>query len=160
MICCVCVGLEVHIRHEHSCNGSRIDTVCLRLTKAEAFAVKVGVQRIDDRGGHTFVKQKSEDVVAVVSGCLKPYFYFVLRAGTAADCLEESVEPLCIVWNGEHICQNFTFRTEDEAIMLVLSNIDSNTNHDDTSNRLFDAGSTGHFTLVTLFHINRLAVSN
>ncbi len=25
---------------------------------------------------------------------------------------------------------------------------------------LFDAGSTGHFTLVTLFHINRLAVSN
>ena len=25
---------------------------------------------------------------------------------------------------------------------------------------LFDAGSTGHFTLVTLFYINRLAVSN
>ena len=44
--------------------------------------------------------------------------------------------------------------------MLVLGYVNSYTNHDNTSNRLFDAGSTGRFTLVTLFHINRLAVSN
>ena len=34
-----------------SCNGSRIDTVCLRFSEAEAFAIKVGVQWIDDVGG-------------------------------------------------------------------------------------------------------------
>ena len=45
------VGLEVHIRHEHSCNGLRIDTVGLRLAKAQAFPVEIGVQRIDDVGG-------------------------------------------------------------------------------------------------------------
>ena len=44
--------------------------------------------------------------------------------------------------------------------MLVLGNVNPYANHDDTSDILFDAGSTGHFTLVTLFHINRLAVSN
>ena len=77
MVYCVCVGLEVHIRHEHSCNGSRIDTVSLGFAKAQAFPVKVGVQRIDKIGWQTFVKQKSEDVVAVVSGSLKPYFYFI-----------------------------------------------------------------------------------
>ena len=73
MVCYVCVGLEVQIRHEHSCNGSRIDTVCLRFTETEAFSVKVGVQRIDDIGWQAFVEQISENVVAVVSGSLKSY---------------------------------------------------------------------------------------
>ena len=107
MVCCVCVGLEVHIRHEHSCNGSRIDTVCLGFAKAQAFPVEVGVQRIDDVGVQTFVKQKSEDVVAVMSGSLKPYFYFGLRAGTATDCLQERVEAFRIVLDGKHIRQDF-----------------------------------------------------
>ena len=56
MVCCICVGLEVHIRHEHSCNGSRIDTVGLGFTKAQTFSVEVGVQRIDDEGGQTVVR--------------------------------------------------------------------------------------------------------
>ena len=89
MVCCVCVGLEVHIRHEHSCNGSRIDTVCLRFAEAEALSVKVGVQ--------TFVKQKSENVVAVMSSCLKSYFYFIFRTGTAMNGLQKGVKSLCIV---------------------------------------------------------------
>ena len=87
MVCCVCVGFEAHIRHEHSCDGSRINTVSLRFAKARAFPVEVGVQRIDDVGGQTFVKQKSEDVVAVMSGSLKPYFYFIFRTSTAVDSL-------------------------------------------------------------------------
>ena len=81
------VGLEVHIRHEHSCNGSRIDAVCLRFTETEAFSVKVGVQRIDNIGWQAFVEQISENVVAVVSGSLKSYFYFVCRMDTAANGL-------------------------------------------------------------------------
>ena len=131
MVCCVCVGLEVHIRHEHSCNGSRIDTVSLGFTKAQAFSVEVGVQRIDDVGVQAFVKQKSKNVVAVVSGSLKPYFYFVLRASTAANRLQQHVKALCIVLDGEYICQNFAFRAEDEAVVLVLGNVNSHTNHDE-----------------------------
>ena len=89
------------------------------------------MQRIDDIGGQTFVKKKSEDVVAVVSGSLKPYFYFILRASTAANGLQEPVKVLCIVLDGEYICQDFTFRAEDEAVVLVLGNVNSHTNHDE-----------------------------
>ena len=103
------VGLEAHIRHEHSCNSSRIDTVCLRFSKAEAFSVKVGVQRIDDIGRQTFVKQISENVVAVVSGSLKSYFYFVCRTSAAANSLQKRIKTFCIVWDGEYICQDFAF---------------------------------------------------
>ena len=103
---CLC-RTEVHIRHEHSCNGSRIDTVCLGFAKAQAFPVEVGVQRIDDVGVQTFVKQKSEDVVAVMSGSLKPYFYFVFRASTAANGLQQRVKALCVVWDSKYICKDF-----------------------------------------------------
>ena len=69
------------------------------------------MQRIDDVGWPAFVKQKSEDVVAVVSGSLKPYLYFVLRASAATNGLQQCVKALCIVLDGEYICQSFTFRT-------------------------------------------------
>ena len=92
---------------------------------------------------------------------LKSYFHFIFRAGAAANSLQKPVKALRVVWDGEYICQNFTFRVEDKAVMLVLGNIDSHTNHNEIPPMcLFDAGSTGRFTLVTLFHINRLAVSN
>ena len=35
-------------------------------------AETIGVQRIDNKGGQTFVKQESENVAAVMSGSLKP----------------------------------------------------------------------------------------
>ena len=35
------------------------------------------MQRVNEEGGQTFLKKKPEDVVAVVSGSLKPYFYVV-----------------------------------------------------------------------------------
>ena len=95
------MGLEVHIRHEHSCNGSRINIVSLGFAKTQAFPVEVGVQWIDDVGGQTFVKQKSKDVVAVVSSSLKSYFYFILRVSAAANRLQQCVKALCIVLDGE-----------------------------------------------------------
>ena len=37
------IGLEVQIRHEHSCNGSCIDPVSLGFSKGQAFPVEIGV---------------------------------------------------------------------------------------------------------------------
>lgn len=79
MVSCVCVGLEAHIRYEHSCNRSRINTVGLRLSETEAFPVQVGVQGVNDKAVQAVVKKKPKNVVAVVSGSLKSYFYFALR---------------------------------------------------------------------------------
>ena len=65
------------------------------------------MQRIDDIGVQAFVKQKSKNVVAVVSGSLKPYFYFISWTDAAANGLQECVKALCIVLNGEYIRQDF-----------------------------------------------------
>ena len=91
------------------------------------------MQRIDDVGGQTFVKQKSEDVVAVVSGSLKSYFYYVLRSGAETNRLQEGVKAFRIVLDGEHIRKDFAVRAEDEAVMLVLGHVNSHTDHNDTS---------------------------
>jgi hypothetical protein len=79
------------------------------------------VQRIDNVGWQTFVKQESENVVAVMSGSLKSYLYFICRTGTAANSLQKCVKALCVVRDGEYICQNFAFRAEDKAVVLVLA---------------------------------------
>ena len=95
-----------------------------------------------------------------MSGSFKPYFYFILRAGAVTNGLQKCVKPFRVIGDGEDICQDFTFWAEDKAVVLVLGNVNSNTNHEEYLRPVFDAGSTGHFTLVTLFQINRLAVSN
>ena len=45
--------------------------------KAETFSVQVGVQRVNDISWQTVVKKEPKNVVAVMSGSLKSYFYFV-----------------------------------------------------------------------------------
>ena len=92
------------------------------------------MQWVYDIGWQTAVKKKPENVVAVMSGSLKPYFYFVCRTGAAANGLQQGSKSFCIVWNGEYICQDFAFRAEDEAVVLILGDINTHTNHDDTSN--------------------------
>ena len=57
------------------------------LSQTETLTVKVCAQGIQDIGGQTVVKKKPEQIVAVMSGRLKPYFYFVLRVGTILDSL-------------------------------------------------------------------------
>ena len=59
-------------------NRSCIHSVSFGLSKAEAFPIKVCAQGIQDIGEQTIVKKKPQQVVAVMSGRLKPYFYFVL----------------------------------------------------------------------------------
>ena len=85
MVCCIRVGLEARIGQKHSRNRSRIHLVCLGPFQTETFLVKVGAQRVQDIGGQTVVKKKPEDVVAVMPGRLKPYFYAVLGRGAAPE---------------------------------------------------------------------------
>jgi hypothetical protein len=68
-----------------------------------------------------------------VSGGLEPYFYFVRRVGAGVDFPQQRLEPVSVVGDGKHIGQYLAFRTDDEAIVLVLSHIDSYANHNDTS---------------------------
>ena len=56
------------------------------------------MQRIDDVGGKAFVKQKSEDVVAVASGRLKPYFLFISQVSTVVNHLQQCTKSLRVVW--------------------------------------------------------------
>ena len=118
------------------------------------------MQRIDDVGVQAFVKQKSKNVVAVVSGSLKPYFYFISWTDAAANSLQQCVKALCIVLNGEYIRQDFASELRMKQSCLSLATSIPTQIIMVPPVCLFDAGSTGHFTLVTLFYINRLALSN
>ena len=44
-------------------NGSGINLICFRLSKAETFSVKICVERIDNEGVETFVNKITEQVV-------------------------------------------------------------------------------------------------
>lgn len=59
-----------------------------------------------------------------MSGCLKPYFHFVLWCGVVLDSLQQAVEPIHCIGDSEHIHQDFPLRTENEAIMLKPCTLD------------------------------------
>ena len=109
------------------------DCHLLGFAKAQTFPVEIGVQRVYDIGWQATVKKEPKNVVAVMSGSLKPYLYFVCRTSAATNGLEKSVKAFRIIGDGEYICQDFAFRAEDEAVVLVLGNVNTHTNHDDTS---------------------------
>ena len=58
-----------------------------------------------------------------MSGRLKPYFYFVLRCGTIPDSLQQAMKPVHVVGNRKHIRQDFPLGADDEAIVLILRDI-------------------------------------
>ena len=95
-----------------------------------------------------------------MSGSLKPYSYFICRCGTGANPLQQCLKALSVVGDGKDILQHLALGIEDKAVLLVLRHIDSNANHKDTSNGRFVMLYPQILCLVTLFHINRLAVSN
>ena len=90
MICCVSVGLEVHIGHEHSSNSLFINAVSLGLSQTKAFPVEVGV---------------------LMSGSLKPYFYFVSRERTETVMLKQILESIPVIWDREHVRQHLAVQT-------------------------------------------------
>lgn len=66
------------------------------------------MKRVNDVGGKTFVKEKSENVVAVMAGGLKSYFYFGQIRRCGFDFLEKQLETVQIVLNGKNIRQDFS----------------------------------------------------
>ena len=107
------------------------------------------------------VKKKPEDIVAVVSSSLKSYYYFFRLLGTGMDSLQKAFKAIPIVLDSEYVGKNFTFRVEDKAIMLIFGHVNTDTDHNIYLQRIISMlKPTGHFALVTLFNINRLAVSN
>ena len=64
---------------------------------------------------------------------LKPYFYFVLRCGTIPDSLQQAMKPVHVVGNRKHIRQDFPLGADDEAIVLILRDINTNRNHHNKS---------------------------
>lgn len=53
-------------------------------------------------------------------GRLKSYLYFVLRCDAVPDSLQQAVESIHCVGDGEHLRQDFSIRADDKAIVLVL----------------------------------------
>ena len=66
------------------------------------------MERVNDEGVQTFVKEKSEDVVAVMAGGLESYFYFAQIRRYRLEPLEKQLEAVHVVLNGEHIRQDFS----------------------------------------------------
>ena len=66
------------------------------------------MQRVDDIGGQTFVKEKSEDVVAVMTGGLKSYFYIAQIRCCRLEPLKKQTEAVLIIADGEDLRQNLT----------------------------------------------------
>jgi hypothetical protein len=70
------------------------------------------------------------------------------------DSSQQAVETLPVVGDGEHIREDYPFRADDEAVVLVLGDVDSYATHNKTSDGIIDAAvSTENFALVTLFNI-------
>ena len=44
-----------------------------------------------------------------MSGCLKPYFYFILWCGAILDLPQQEVESFQCIGDGESIRQSFSF---------------------------------------------------
>ena len=110
MVYCVRVGLEAHIGQQHSRNGTRIHSVGLGLPQGKTFPVQIGVQGIQDIGCQAAVKKEPQEVIAVMPGRLKSYFYAVLGRNAATDLFQKELKSLHAVGDGEHVCQHFPFR--------------------------------------------------
>ena len=61
------------------------------------------MERVNDIGGQTFVKEKSEDVVAVMPGGFKSYFYFAQIRCYRLKRLEKQVKAIQVILNREYI---------------------------------------------------------
>ena len=87
------------------------------------------MERVNDIGGETFVKEKSENVVAVMASSLKSYFYFAQIRCYRLELLEEQVEADLVIRDGENIRQDFSVRVYDVAVVLVFGNINADVGH-------------------------------
>lgn len=67
-----------------------------------------------------------------------PYFNYVcFVVVTETNTLKQSIVAFSVIRNCKHICQNFSIGVHDEAVMFVLCNINTNTNHKNTPGNVF-----------------------
>ena len=71
---------------------------------------------------------RKKDVVAVMSGSLKPYFYFVFRFAAGLNTLQQCLKTFQIVGNGKDIGQQFALSVQNKTV-LILRHINSNAYH-------------------------------
>ena len=97
------------------------------------------MKRVNDIGGQTFVKEESEDVVAVMPGGFKSYFYFAQIRCFRLERLEKQVEAVQVILNREHILEHFSVRVYDVTVVLVLGNVNTNVDHGESLLVVIDA---------------------
>lgn len=100
--------------------------------QTDALPAQTGVQRIDYDGIETRVFQESENIAVVVSRGFEPCFYFARILFNGLDFEQQIVKPVYVVLYCKNIVQNLTLGINDKAVMLVLCNVDSDINHNDT----------------------------
>ena len=96
--------------------------------------------------------KKSENVARVMSRGFESYFYFAQISRCGLDLEEQIFKAIHAVLYGKYIVQNFAVGVYDKAVMLVLCYVDSDINHNDTSQCVYLMlyESTGHFTSCNL----------
>jgi hypothetical protein len=50
--------------------------------------------------------------------------------------LQQVLETFPVIADGEYIVKNFAIRAEDKAIMLIFGHVNSDTDHNDTSQKV------------------------
>ena len=111
------------------------------------------MQRANDISWQTVVKKEPKDVVTVMPGSLKSYFYFICLCCTVSNRSKQLLESIYVVGDGKAVGSDRTIRIENAAVMLILGNVNSNTNHFDTSGVFISMlfRTTDFFALVTSF---------
>ena len=91
------------------------------------------MQRVKDEAGKSLFQQVPQNSEAVMTGGFKPCFYvfgIILERGNEG---KEFVEALTRIGDGKRFGEQFPFLGEDAAIVLVLRNIDTETDHGEFS---------------------------
>ena len=87
------------------------------------------MERIQDIGGETFIQQESEEIVTVMTGGFEPYFHFAQILCYRAKHLIKLIEADLVIGYRENVAKDMPFGIHDKAVMLVLGNVDTDTDH-------------------------------
>ena len=97
----------------------------------------IGLKRIENESLQTLAQQKSEKVVGIMPGRFEPDSY--LGVIETCDFGVEFLKALVIVGDGQGTAQNLAVDGLNEAVVLVLCNVNADQNHENQAlSRKFD----------------------
>ena len=67
----------------------------------------------------------------VVTGRFQSYFYVLQGICHRSDLLKKVIKPILVVPDNKGIKEDFAIRVRDKAVVLILSDINSNNDHRD-----------------------------